>query len=86
MIFGLELKLKVVLIYKKIQYSVPQKSIVIIKVFDILGNEIETLVNEDKPVGTYEINWYADNLPTGIYFYKLQTGDFGETKKMVLME
>ena len=43
----------------KIRYSIPQSSNVIIKVFDILGNEIETLVNEEKPVGTYEITWYA---------------------------
>ncbi len=44
----------------KIKYSVPQSSNVIIKVFDILGNEIETLVNEEKPVGTYELTWYAE--------------------------
>ena len=46
----------------KIKYSIPQSSNVTIKVFDILGNEIETLVNEEKPAGTYEITWYAENL------------------------
>ena len=70
----------------KIRYSVPQSSNVTIKVFDILGNEIETLVNEEKPVGTYEITWYAANLPSGIYFYKLQAGSFVETKKMILIK
>lgn len=70
----------------KITYSVPQSSNVIIKVFDILGDEIETLVNEEKPVGTYEISWYAVNLPSGVYFYKLQAGSFVETKKMILMK
>ncbi len=70
----------------KIRYSVPQTSNVMIKVFDILGKEIETLVNEEKPIGTYEITWSAGNLPSGIYFYRLQAGSFVETKKMVLMK
>jgi hypothetical protein len=76
----------------KIRYSIPQSSNVVIKVFDILGNEIETLVNEEKSAGTYEITWYAKQLPSGIYFYRLQVyapgraGSFVETKKMVLMK
>jgi len=70
----------------RIKYSILQSSNVIIKVFDILGKEIETLVNEEKSVGTYEITWYADNLPSGIYFYKLQAGSFVETKKMILLK
>ncbi|UCH65509.1 MAG: T9SS type A sorting domain-containing protein [Ignavibacterium sp.] len=69
----------------KIKFSIPQKSNVIIKVFDILGNEIKTLVNAEKPTGTYEITWYAESLPSGIYFYRLQAGDYIETKKMVLL-
>ncbi len=69
-----------------IRYSVPHSSGVVIKVFDILGNEIETLVNEEKPVGTYEITWYAENLPSGVYFYRLQAGNFVETKKMILLK
>ncbi|MGB5847067.1 MAG: T9SS type A sorting domain-containing protein, partial [Ignavibacteriaceae bacterium] len=69
-----------------IRYSIPQSSNVVIKVFDILGNEIETLVNEEKAVGTYEITWYAENLPSGVYFYQLRGGSFVETKKMVLMK
>ncbi len=70
----------------KIKYSVPQSSNVVIKVFDILGNEIETLINEEKPIGTYEITWNAGSLPSGIYFYRLQTGSFVETKKMLLLK
>ncbi len=70
----------------KIKYSVPQSATVTIKVFDILGNEIETLVNEEKTTGTYEITWYAVNLPSGIYFYKLQAGSFVETKKTILLK
>jgi len=69
----------------KIRYAVPQSSGVVIKVYDILGNEIETLVDEEKSVGTYKITWNAENLPSGIYFYELQTGSFVETKNMVLL-
>ncbi len=78
----------------KIMYSVPQSSNVIIKVFDVLGNEIETLINEEKPVGTYEITWFAESLPSGVYFYQLKAGSpstgsgqvFVETKKMLLLK
>jgi hypothetical protein len=70
----------------KIKYSVPQSSYVLIKVFDILGNEIETLVNEEKQSGTYGLTWSAANLPSGVYFYQLRAGDFIQTKKMVLMK
>jgi hypothetical protein len=69
----------------KIMYSIPQKSQVVIKMFDILGSEIETLVNEEKPAGTYEITWYAADLPSGVYFYQLRAGAFIETRKMVLL-
>ena len=69
----------------KIRYSVPQSSNVKIKVFDILGNEIETLVNEEKLVGTYEITWSAQSLPSGVYFYKMQADGFVEAKKIILL-
>ena len=69
----------------KIQYSLPHSSNVVIKVFDILGNEIETLVNEEKQTGTYDITWYAENLPSGIYFYQLKADNYVETKKMILL-
>ena len=59
----------------KIKYSVPQSSNVVIKVFDILGNEIETLVKEEKTAGTYEVTWYGANLPSGVYFYQLRAVD-----------
>jgi hypothetical protein len=70
----------------KIKYWIQQSSNVTIKVFDILGNEIETLVNEEKPVGTYEITWYAEDLPSGFYFYTINAENFVETKKMILMK
>ena len=70
----------------KIDYRVPTLSQVKIKLYDILGNEIATLVNEDKTIGEYRITFYAGNLPSGTYFYQLQAGDFIETKKMILMK
>jgi hypothetical protein len=69
-----------------INYSVPQTSQVQIKIFDVLGDEIETLVNEEKAAGTYEVTWYAENLPSGVYFYQLRAGSFVETKKMLLLK
>jgi photosystem II stability/assembly factor-like uncharacterized protein len=70
----------------KIRYSIPQSAKVQIKIFDMLGNEIETLINEEKSVGTYELNWNAIDLPSGVYFYQLKTGKFIETKKMILIK
>jgi hypothetical protein len=69
----------------KIRYTVPNSSKVVIKVFDILGKEIETLMNEEKPAGTYEVKWNGSNLPSGVYFYQLKAGTFVETKKMILL-
>ncbi|MFH1528016.1 MAG: T9SS type A sorting domain-containing protein [Bacteroidota bacterium] len=56
-----------------------------LKVYDILGREIQTLVNESKPPGNYEIEYNADDLPSGVYFYRIQTEYFNATKKMVLL-
>ena len=69
-----------------IKYSVPKSSQVTLKIFNTLGEEIETLVNEEKSAGTYELNWNAANLPSGVYFYRLQAGDFFETKKMIYLK
>lgn len=69
-----------------IQYSIPSRSGVLLKVYDIIGNEIATLVNEEKENGVYNVGFDATALPSGVYFYKLQAGDFIETKKMVLMK
>jgi hypothetical protein len=67
------------------KYQIPELSFVILKVFDLMGNEIATLVEEEKPVGKYEVNWYAENLASGVYFYQLVAGDFKQTKKMLLL-
>ena len=70
----------------KIEYSIPQTSFVTLKVYDILGREIATLVNEEKPAGNYSIQFIAENLSSGIYFYKLQAGKYNSVKKMILIK
>jgi len=76
-----------------IKFKVPELSFVTIKVYDALGNEITTLVDEEKPAGKYEVEFNANshsgevrNLPSGIYFYRLKAGDYIATKKMVLLK
>ncbi len=68
-----------------IQYSIPRRNNVTLKVFDILGNEVATLVNEEKERGVFSVMFEASNLASGIYFYRLQAGNFVETKKMILL-
>jgi len=69
-----------------IKYEIPELSLVTLKVFDVLGSKVVALVDEEKPAGSYEVEFNALALPSGIYFYKLQAGSFVETKKMVLMK
>jgi hypothetical protein len=56
-----------------------------LKVYDILGNEIATLVNEEKEAGSYEVEFNAEGLTSGVYFYQLKAGEFVSTKKMILL-
>jgi hypothetical protein len=57
-----------------------------ITIYDILGSEVAILVNEQLTSAVYEVEWNAADYPSGIYFYTLQTGDYSETKKMVLLK
>ena len=68
-----------------ISYSLEENSNVILKVFNILGQEIQTLVNKTQVAGDYEISWNSDDLPSGLYVYRLQAGQFVETRKMILL-
>jgi len=70
----------------KIRYEIPELSFITLKVYDVLGSEIAVLVNEEKPIGTHTIDFDATNLPSGIYFYQLQTPNFTQTKKMILLK
>lgn len=71
----------------QISYRIPEMSFVQIKVYDVLGKEVATLVNEEKPAGNYEAEFRTNDLhlSSGIYFYRLQAGDFAVTKKMILL-
>jgi len=69
-----------------IKYQIPEISFVTIKVYDVLGNEIVTLVKEEKPAGSYEILFDGTGLTSGIFFYQLRAGQYVETKKMVLLK
>jgi len=68
-----------------IEFQLPVKSFVSLVVYDVLGNEITTLVNEEKSAGFYEVNFNANNLVSGVYFYRLQANRFTEIKKMILL-
>jgi hypothetical protein len=67
-----------------INYEQPENGFVTLKIYDILGKEITTLVNEFREAGSYNVEFNASKLSSGLYFYKLQTGSFVSTKKMVL--
>jgi photosystem II stability/assembly factor-like uncharacterized protein len=69
-----------------IRYQIPNNSHVILKVYDILGKEIATLVNDKLKPGEYETTFDGTAFPSGVYFYKLQSGDFSETKKMLMIK
>jgi hypothetical protein len=70
----------------KINFGIPQQEYVILKVFDLLGREVRTIVNEKLQAGSYSVNFDAGNLPSGIYFYKLQTGTYSEVRSMILIK
>jgi hypothetical protein len=74
-----------------ISYNLPKTGNVVLKVYDILGNEVATLINREQPAGTYKITFNAlnadhKNLSSGIYFYKLQSGNYSAIKKMLLLK
>lgn len=67
-----------------IEYSLPQDSHVRIVIFNLLGQNIETLVDQNKTAGIHQVVWNANDVPTGVYFYRLEAGDFTQTRKMLL--
>ena len=68
-----------------ISYTIPKRGLVQLKVYDILGKEIETLVNEEKPSGKYSVKFNGSNLPSGVYFYNLRINNFVQSRKMILL-
>ncbi|MFB3056836.1 MAG: T9SS type A sorting domain-containing protein, partial [Ignavibacteriaceae bacterium] len=69
-----------------ISYKIRARSNVVIKINDVLGKEISTLVNEEKDAGTYEVTFNGGALPSGIYYYKITIGNYSDTKKMILLK
>jgi hypothetical protein len=69
-----------------ISFILPSKSFVSLKVFDLQGREVATIVSEELSVGTYKYQWNATNRTSGVYFYRLQTDSFTETKKLILLK
>lgn len=69
-----------------IRYSLAVNSYTVLKIYNVLGNEISTLVNQKQNAGRYEVDWNAKDFPSGIYYYKLNTENFFETKQMVLLK
>jgi photosystem II stability/assembly factor-like uncharacterized protein len=69
-----------------IKFDIPKKSNVKILIYDILGREIDVLFNESLNAGSYQADWDASNFPSGVYFYKLVTEEFSESKKMILIK
>jgi hypothetical protein len=69
-----------------IKYQIANTSFVILKIYNITGKEVTTLVSEKKSPGIYEINWDASYYPSGVYFYRLTSDGFSETKKLILLK
>ena len=68
----------------QIKNSSPKR--VSLKIIDAIGREVETLINEKQSIGTFETLWDASKYPSGVYFYKLITEDYSETKRMILLK
>ncbi len=69
-----------------ISFTIPQKEVVTLKIYDLMGEEVAVILNEEKPAGSYSVSFDASHLSSGIYFYKIKAGSFIEAKKMVLMK
>ncbi|MEO8232381.1 MAG: T9SS type A sorting domain-containing protein, partial [Ignavibacteriota bacterium] len=69
-----------------ISYSIPSDNFVTIKLYDVLGNEVITLVNEQKQAGRYEMLFNASNIATGVYYYQINSGTFAQTRKLMLLK
>ena len=70
----------------KIEFNIPKSGFVSLKIYNILGNEITTLINEEKSAGGYRVDFDASKLPSGVYFYTLNAGSFSQTRKMLLLK
>jgi len=70
----------------KINFSLPESSFTSLKIYDVLGNEVATLINEEKPAGIYDVEFDAGKLTSGFYIYRMQAGNYFDSKKMILLK
>jgi flagellar hook assembly protein FlgD len=69
-----------------IKYSLPEEAEVTIEIYDILGRRIETLIAGKQPAGSHSVVWEAKNVPSGVYFYRIEAGEYSQTQKCVLLK
>jgi len=69
-----------------INYQLPEKNHVSLKIYDILGNLVKTLVDDEQAPGYYNVTWNAGGLASGVYFYRIMSGSFVSTKKLILLK
>ncbi|MEJ2615268.1 MAG: T9SS type A sorting domain-containing protein [Ignavibacteriaceae bacterium] len=69
-----------------IKYSIASRQFVELKIFNVLGQEIQTLINEEKSAGSYQIEFNAADLSSGVYFYRIHAGSFNQVRKMLLIK
>jgi len=69
-----------------IRYNIPKSTYVTLKVYNITGQLVATLVNEQKAAGIYSVKWNAKNLSSGVYFYRITAGSFSDTKKVMVLK
>ena len=71
---------------QRIDFSIPEQTNVKVIIYDALGNQIDVIADEVKSAGSYSVKWNASNHASGIYFYKLEAGNFVQVRKMILMK
>jgi flagellar hook assembly protein FlgD len=70
----------------RIVYSIPKASNVTLNIYNVLGQQVKTLIHETQSQGTYTVTFNATSLPSGIYFYRIDAGDYNQVKKMILLK
>jgi Tol biopolymer transport system component len=69
-----------------VNFSVPKSGFVTIKLYDILGKQVATLINDNKPAGNYSVKFDGSKLVSGVYFYRMETGSFSQSRKLLLLK
>jgi len=69
-----------------IRYDLPKQATVTITIFDVIGRQVAKLVNSEQPAGAYSVRWDATGFASGLYYYRIEAGDFASVRKLVLMK